>query len=1144
MATLDELLLNPQLYRNDQGALIAKDSSTNPDSITSGETNSNQTMATGLYQSSNFEAGVSGWRITADGDVEFGSGTFRGDITGASGIFSGNIEIGTTGYLRAGQTAYNTGVGFWLGYTGGVYKLSIGNPAGDHMYWDGTNLTISGSASLVGTLPWSSITNDGGKPANNATVGAAWGVNLTGIPGTLGTPSSDGLYLTSTYLGFYKTGAWNSYIDSSGNFRFSGDANSSIDWNITTAGTLTVKGKIVTGTGSTIGGSYITNATITGDKLVNATITATQIANATITATQIANATITGTQIASATIAASNIANATITATQIANAAITPVKTNMNVFIISAGNFISNSPIATKTRWQNIKIAFGGNEYTITDGNTTDAYIYWDYTNPNVLSTGATVPTFDGKFLIGYNNSGTFTALWGFTQVIGPQIQANSITASQITNATITSTQIASGTISGSNIANATIIGTNISGTAGILGSQLSSTAGIVGTQIANSTITGSNISNNTITVGKVSIPTHFITATWTDNFPTAGKVAWSSTTVDYNGTTYSITNGNTTDKYIWWDFSVSTTTFQTSATLPTLTDGDVLIAENNSGIHRVIWNATDVSGSQIQLAAITGANIANSTITGSNLVNNTITASQIANATITGSQIAATTIAGSNIINNTITATQIQNATITATQLANATITATQIATGTITSNEIANGTITGTDIASATITASNIANATITASQIANTTITASQIANLTITASQIANLAIGDGQIGSVGVGKLTTGTITSKTITLAVADGTGDSYIAGGNSLDLASWTGGDGSGGALIYGLDDSDGDKAKLFVGNYSTGQYAQFNGTDLVVNGSNLSNQDVFGDGSDGNVTISADTTLTSDMFYNNLTVNDTKTLNAGGYYIYVKNTLTNNGTISRNGNNGGNGSEIGSGGSAGAAVANGSLYGGLAGMAGGNGAFNTPGISGNNGTNQTESFGYNGASGGRGQQGGGFLAGSGGSAGTITPTNQPPKMISRVQLMREFTDSSAKQIKSSAGSGSGSAGKARGSSTSGAGGGSGSCGGIIVISSKIIINNGVISANGGNGGNGGSNGGGVVSCGGSGGGGGGGGLIFLIYSKLTAGTITVSKGTGGTYGLGYLNNVNDAYLNGEAGGDGIDGKIIYLQK
>ncbi|MBM3131956.1 MAG: hypothetical protein FJZ95_02840, partial [Chloroflexi bacterium] len=42
------------------------------------------------------------------------------------------------------------------------------------------------------------------------------------------------------------------------------------------------------------------------------------------------------------------------------------------------------------------------------------------------------------------------------------------------------------------------------------------------------------------------------------------------------------------------------------------------------------------------------------------------------------------------------------------------------------------------------------------------------------------------------------------------------------------------------------------------------------------------------FGDGSDGDVTISADTDLTRDMYYNTLTVNSTKILSTKGYRIF----------------------------------------------------------------------------------------------------------------------------------------------------------------------------------------------------------------------------------------------------------------
>ena len=56
-----------------------------------------------------------------------------------------------------------------------------------------------------------------------------------------------------------------------------------------------------------------------------------------------------------------------------------------------------------------------------------------------------------------------------------------------------------------------------------------------------------------------------------------------------------------------------------------------------------------------------------------------------------------------------------------------------------------------------------------------------------------------------------------------------------------------------------------------------------------------------VYGTGSDGSVTISANTTLTSDRFYYNLTINSDVVLNTAGYRVFVKNllTLSSNSTI-----------------------------------------------------------------------------------------------------------------------------------------------------------------------------------------------------------------------------------------------------
>jgi hypothetical protein len=61
----------------------------------------------------------------------------------------------------------------------------------------------------------------------------------------------------------------------------------------------------------------------------------------------------------------------------------------------------------------------------------------------------------------------------------------------------------------------------------------------------------------------------------------------------------------------------------------------------------------------------------------------------------------------------------------------------------------------------------------------------------------------------------------------------------------------------------------------------------------------SRLGNDQVYGNGSDGTVTIATNTTLTRDMYYLNLTINSGVMLNTAGFKVFVKNTLTLNGGI-----------------------------------------------------------------------------------------------------------------------------------------------------------------------------------------------------------------------------------------------------
>jgi len=86
------------------------------------------------------------------------------------------------------------------------------------------------------------------------------------------------------------------------------------------------------------------------------------------------------------------------------------------------------------------------------------------------------------------------------------------------------------------------------------------------------------------------------------------------------------------------------------------------------------------------------------------------------------------------------------------------------------------------------------------------------------------------ITNAKIVSLSVNKLTAGTITSKDIVLAVSDGSGDVAIRAGKTDFTNSESG-------FILGIDDSDGNKAKFYIGNSSN--YLNWDGSSLSIRGS-----------------------------------------------------------------------------------------------------------------------------------------------------------------------------------------------------------------------------------------------------------------------------------------------------------------
>jgi len=260
-----------------------------------------------------------------------------------------------------------------------------------------------------------------------------------------------------------------------------------------------------------------------------------------------------------------------------------------------------------------------------------------------------------------------------------------------------------------------------------------------------------------------------------------------------------------------------------------------------------------------------------------------------------------------------------------------------------------------------------------------------------------------------------------------------------------------------------------------------------------------------IFGDGSDGDVTVTAsysggpitNNALTRDAFFNNLTIESGAALDTAGYRLFVKGNLINNGTIKRNGKDS---TTI----AGGAALTNGSL--------GGSGAGGDGGIMdavGNPGESVTDALGSSGGNGGAGIAAGG----SGGTATAPAAAEGGYRALPLAILLRTTTGIPFK-------GGAGGGGGGGGSSYDGGGGGSG--GGVLLIVARVIDNSsGIIQANGGKGANG-------LTNNGSGGGGGG-GCVILVYESLAVGTEQASGGAGGTGGGG----------NGSPGSDGTVIKI-----
>ncbi len=120
-------------------------------------------------------------------------------------ITAGTIVLPTTGYVRSGQTDFNTGTGFFIGGSGGVAKLSIGvgGSNANNFNWDGTTLTLNGYV-VTGRGAFGGNGADGALSISSGTTTISFGsanilyknytsISITGTANlTFSTPATNG----------------------------------------------------------------------------------------------------------------------------------------------------------------------------------------------------------------------------------------------------------------------------------------------------------------------------------------------------------------------------------------------------------------------------------------------------------------------------------------------------------------------------------------------------------------------------------------------------------------------------------------------------------------------------------------------------------------------------------------------------------------------------------------------------------------------------------------------------------------------------------------------------------------------------------------------------------------------------------------
>jgi len=198
-----------------------------------------------------------------DGNLTIKTETFSLDTSNF--MISSSLNNGTlTAGANASSITTTSGTGVYIDGNG-KFRVGTATSGNNYIYWDGSTLNIKGAiditggtgattaelnaatASLSGSLATEISSSDASLSSSIATttntIDSKIFTDSSGRAVRPPTASAQGLYMTSTNLGFYKGGEWATYMDNEGDFFLTGSAGNKLAWD-SSAGTLEIKGSI------------------------------------------------------------------------------------------------------------------------------------------------------------------------------------------------------------------------------------------------------------------------------------------------------------------------------------------------------------------------------------------------------------------------------------------------------------------------------------------------------------------------------------------------------------------------------------------------------------------------------------------------------------------------------------------------------------------------------------------------------------------------------------------------------------------------------------------------------------------------------------------------------------------------------------